>query len=638
LLPAHRHLRRQGEVGVTKETKEPEAVEAPLTASVADNGSPCLDERSEEWNPIAELAAAKEELAFYRQKAFLLDDKVFQMRALLQSGKGFSEILNLDALLQAFMAVCRERYGSVKSTVLLLDDLDPDNVFYRVRAFYGLPPTYVDQHGEEEELLMFKIPYNHGLLWQVIQQGEVFSVQNMRREPRFTTAFREWKLSVLESDVWVPLMRGGQVHGLLTLGVCWDGSRIPESDFTFLEEIAAVAATNIDSTLKYEKNARILANLRTLYDVNQQLANVNDFKQLSIDTLASAVEALSAQKANLMLYNAETQELEIKVVWGNIPRNTRDAINEGRMATKKFALGEGVAGRAAKHRRPVRVNDRNKIEQVGRNLVYCILSVPMNYGGEVVGVMTLTNKVKADDEGRLVLDTLGRFGEDDEQLLLGLADQAAANLHKARLYSASITDRLTGIYNARHFESRIEGAVLESLDSEKPLCLAVFDIDHFKNFNDTYGHRAGDFVLARTANMLQSSTREGRRDSVYRYGGEEFCMLLPDTTVDEAAHLVDGFRQSIESADFDFEGRRLKVTISAGLAHCPNSGSSPDTLFTAADNALYGAKNAGRNRIMVMGQGRPKAWPPGQSEKESTALPPENGQGRTDSVQPAPRN
>ena len=143
--------------------------------------------------------------------------------------------------------------------------------------------------------------------------------------------------------------------------------------------------------------------------------------------------------------------------------------------------------------------------------------------------------------------------------------------------------------------------MLESLDSEKPLCLAVFDIDHFKNFNDTYGHRAGDFVLARTANMLQSSTREGRRDSVYRYGGEEFCMLLPDTTVDEAAHLVDGFRQSIESADFDFEGRRLKVTISAGLAHCPNSGSSPDTLFTAADNALYGAKNAGLLAANIIG-------------------------------------
>ncbi len=544
--------------------------------------------------------ALRDELAYWRTKATNLDNRVFQMRTLLQSGKGFSEALSIPSLLRAFMAVCRERYGVVNSTVLLLDDLDPDNVFYRVRACFGLPETYVDSGGHEEELLLFRLPRDPGMLWQVIHQGEVFSVRDMQGSPRFRTAFDHWNLEVLQSDVWVPLIRGGEVLGVLTLGPCEDGSQVPEGEYDFLQEIAAVATTNIDSTLKYEKNARILSNLRTLYNVNQQLANVNDFKQLSIETLKTAVHALKAQKANLMLYDAEAERLEIKVVWGNIPRQTRDAINDGRMETKAFALGEGVAGRAAQLRLPQRLNDRTKIKQVGRNLVYCILGVPMIYGGEVVGVMTLTNKVKDGESGELVLDTMGRFGEDDEQLLLGLADNAAVNLHKARLYSESITDRLTGLYNARHFEARLDGCILQTLQATEPLSLAVTDIDHFKKVNDTYGHQAGDFVLDGTAKLLREMVRDGSLDAAFRYGGEEFCMLMPDTSLTDAAALLEQYRKRVEEAEFLYEGQVLKVTVSVGLSTCPTHGETRVTLFEAADRALYASKEGGRNRVSLI--------------------------------------
>ena len=83
------------------------------------------------------------------------------------------------------------------------------------------------------------------MLWQMLKQGDVFSVLDMRRLPRFTVAFRKWNLGILNSDVWVPLMRGGEVLGILTLGICEDGTQIPENQFAFLQEIAAVAATNM---------------------------------------------------------------------------------------------------------------------------------------------------------------------------------------------------------------------------------------------------------------------------------------------------------------------------------------------------------------------------------------------------------
>ncbi len=523
-----------------------------------------------------------------------LDNRVFQMRTLLQSGKGFSQILNLQSLLDAFMSVCRERYASINSVVLLLDDLDPQSTFYRVRAYYGLPDRFPDPRGVEEDMCMFKIPHDQGLLWQLIHQGNVFAVRDMRKLPRFDTAFKRWNLNLLRSDVWVPLLRGSDVLGILTLGECEDGTQIPESDYSFLEEIAAVAATNIDSTLKYEKNGRILNNLRTLYDINQQLANVNDFKKLIQETLTTAVEALSAQKANLMILDHDTGRLQIKVMIGNIPDTTLRAINDGEMETKSFSLGEGVAGQAAETRKPVRLNDRTKIEQVGRNTVYCILSVPIIYANEVEGVITLTNKVKRDETGETVLDPLGRFGEEDQQLLASLADQAAVNLKKARLYNASITDRVTRLGNTRHFETRLVDSLKEAGQQNSTVCLAVVDIDHFKQFNDEYGHRAGDFVLKRTAEILKEVEDLGYE--VFRYGGEEFCILMTGTTLDDAVPLMEQVREKVAATEVDWNHQKLSVTISIGVA---SSVDHPDSLalFEHADKALYSAKENGRNRV-----------------------------------------
>lgn len=565
-----------------------------------DSAQVAVDEPSvRESALVDQMGQLRTELDFYRERAISLDNQVFQMRTLLQSGKGFSELLSVSALLAAIIAVCRERYDIDSACILLRDDLAPGEIRYRVRASHGLSDTYIDPVSlVDEELLLFKFPRDQGLLWQVIQQGDVFSVRDMAGKPRFRTAFSRWNLSVLRSETWVPLICGGDVLGLIALGLTTEGTPILESEYGFLQEISSVAATNIDSCVKYEKNERILKNLRTLYDVNQQLTNVHDFQQLTIECLSTAVDALNAQKANLMLFNPETQRLEIKVVWGNIPPSTRDAINEGRLETRTFAVGEGVSGEAARTRQPVRINERGAIEQVGRNPVFCILAMPLIYGSDVVGVITLTNKVKQED-GHSVLDPLGRFGEEDEQLLLGLADQASVNLHKAKLYSASITDRLTGMFNARQFEIELTRCIDEARGANIALCLTVFDIDHFKVFNDSYGHRAGDFVLSEVARMTRERIASDGPEMCFRYGGEEFCIVSPGATEADAWAAVEALRRDVESASLVFEGQSLSVTFSAGIASFPEHGSNRGALFESADAAMYRAKQTGRNRTLL---------------------------------------
>ena len=567
---------------------------APEQAAVASQEPVDQPGRSRENTNLSTL---KRELQYYRAKAIEQDIEIFEMRALLQSGKGLSNILNLKQLLETFMAVVREKYSAINTSVLLKDDLENSQDFYRVKAHYGLDDKFIHESGMEESIFMFKFPKNAGLLWQLIQQGNVFSVRDMQRGARFRHAWQHWNLDVLKSDVWCPLIKSGEVLGILTIGEREDGSQIPESDYAFIQELASIAITNIDSTLKYEKNERILKNIQTLYDINQQIANVNDFKKLCIETLNKAVDVLMTQKGNLMIYNKITQKLEIRVVWGNIPTNVRDEINNGLVETKSFELGEGVAGICAQTKKPIRVNDRTQIPQVGQHAVYCIASVPILYGNELEGVITMTNKVMHDENGNKVLDPLGRFTEEDIALLLGLADQAAVNLNKTRLYSQSITDRMTGLYNSRYFEQVFFDKLTESKASGKPLTIAISDIDHFKKFNDVHGHAAGDEVLKHVAKIFSSCARPNSEDVAFRYGGEEFCMLLPNTTPIEAMQVLEKYRAKVESSALNYLDKELKVSVSVGLATSLVDAIECKELFERADETLYESKRGGRNQI-----------------------------------------
>lgn len=548
-------------------------------------------------------ASVEDELDYYRKKAIHQDILIFEMRALLQSGKGFGDILNLKELLSNFMAVVREKYGAINSTVLLRDHLEPGKNYYRVKAFSGLESEFLLSDSTNESLYMFKFPQDNGLLWQIIRQGNVFSVRDLQRDARFDTAWHKWHLGILDSDLWCPLIKNGEVLGILTLGEKHDGSQISEDEYPFLQELASIATTNVDSTLKYEKNHRILRNIQTLYDVNQQLAHVNDFKRLCTETLSTAVDAVSAQKGNLMLLNKETGKLEIKVVWGNIPRHVRDDINNGITTTKSFNLGEGIAGKCAAERKPIRKNDKTYIEQMGKNVVYCICCVPLMRGDQVEGVIALTNKVRTNKDGVRVLDQIGRFTEEDLSLCQGLADQAAVNLHKSRLYNKSITDEMTGLYNTRHFEDTLLTMLDDANRTGQSLCLAVSDIDHFKKFNDTHGHKAGDAVLQTVARVMQSCIRSDTGDQVFRYGGEEFCMLLPDTEPEEAAELMELYRKRIESHVVEHDGKEMSVTVSIGISCAPKDSRDEKKLFEKADECLYVAKENGRNQVNTYFQG-----------------------------------
>ncbi len=165
------------------------------------------------------------------------------------------------------------------------------------------------------------------------------------------------------------------------------------------------------------------------------------------------------------------------------------------------------------------------------------------------------------------------------------------------LLHISLTDGLTGVDNRRSLEQRLHEMFEHSLRLHEPIACVMCDIDHFKKVNDTYGHAAGDEVLKQFAEILKAEARE--IDRVGRYGGEEFLLLLPGTVLDSAVTFAERLRQRVDDHTFSFEGGTLKRTMSCGVAAWPHPRvSGREEMLKAADDALYVAKELGRNRVV----------------------------------------
>jgi diguanylate cyclase (GGDEF)-like protein len=178
------------------------------------------------------------------------------------------------------------------------------------------------------------------------------------------------------------------------------------------------------------------------------------------------------------------------------------------------------------------------------------------------------------------------------------AERLAADLKTTseKLRHAAYHDSLTGLHNRQFFQEAIEREILRSQRHQHTLSLVMFDIDQFKTINDTYGHHCGDIVIKTIGQMILHGTR--RSDTVVRYGGEEFAILLPETGLSNAVKKAESCRAAISSTDIEADGKQIRVTISVGVASCsPSQKTIADSLIQAADQALYLSKRNGRNRV-----------------------------------------
>jgi diguanylate cyclase (GGDEF)-like protein len=168
---------------------------------------------------------------------------------------------------------------------------------------------------------------------------------------------------------------------------------------------------------------------------------------------------------------------------------------------------------------------------------------------------------------------------------------------KNRIREQSIRDPLTNLFNRRFLNEFMERELALARRNQKPLAVIMLDLDHFKQLNDQFGHQTGDKVIEMVAKHLLRQSR--RTDILFRYGGEEFMVILPNTTAAQATHLAENWRVHVEQAQVFAKHQAVTITVSAGIAVYPEHGTTAFNLIQAADEALYQAKAAGRNQVVI---------------------------------------
>ncbi|MGE3842096.1 MAG: diguanylate cyclase [Vicinamibacterales bacterium] len=304
-----------------------------------------------------------------------------------------------------------------------------------------------------------------------------------------------------------------------------------------------------------------------------------------IETMA---DASRAEVGSLAVLDPDEGQLRIAVTHG-YPSLLVEHVRLG--------PGEGILGRVLETRRPLLVRDIEDVPGLTARSRYrtrsCV-AVPLLAGSTPIGVVAFADRLDGQP-----------FDETDVTALRALAAPAALALqndrlaeHARELAHAATVDPLTGLFNRRHFQSRIDEEIERARRQSLDLALLLIDIDDFKRINDTLGHLAGDFLLRQVADVLKHSVRVF--DVCTRYGGEEFAVLMPGSNGASAMVVAERIRTRVESA-VRGEGPlppHVRVTVSAGLAVLERDGSSAD-LIARADRALYRAKEEGKNRVRV---------------------------------------
>ncbi len=356
-----------------------------------------------------------------------------------------------------------------------------------------------------------------------------------------------------------------------------------------LARIAELAAEAIRGTRASLGREELDAEFKAVYPISQRLATLAREAEVR-ELLLRAARHLANLDAGAVVMADELDtrySVEAGFGWPSEFLKREVALDERtwaawvlRSAEEAYLL-ESLAGEA--NGMPVLVLD----EPAGR--AESLLALPLRARGRTLGALLLTG-------------ARGTFDASSRRVLEILANQAAATVQlikdKEQQRQLAVRDGLTGLYNRRAFGELLVSAVSnEDRRETGSLGLVILDVDHFKKLNDTYGHPAGDAALRSLARLLDQHLRKG--DQAARYGGEEFVVILPGADAERSVGAAERLRSALERHRFVFEGARIPLSASLGVAVFPGDGRDAETLLAAADRALYAAKQAGRNRVMA---------------------------------------
>lgn len=476
-----------------------------------------------------------------------------------------------------------DRTGSVDEVIALLSET--------LTVLFNIPRIAILYPQGKKRQLIFKglLGLNNGS----IRLGEKNSGQLMQHKRDRSLVLRGKNLKKLfpyleaEHLTCLPLLVDDKLIGFLAL---FD-TELAARDLMIIELLCGRVADKLVRLRRRQNREEESHRSSQLLGMISRLAQLENSQHFYQGVVEMAAEILGASKGSLMLLDEAHEKLGIVASLG---------LNHQLARNMKLYKGQGIAGQVVTTGSPMLVHDINqdlrvKVSSRPRFETQSFLSLPFKSGGNIIGVLNLSDKQNGGAFTVADLKTIEQFTEHAGNLV-----ERAGTLERATMMEElSSSDALTGLHNRRFLDQRLDEELNRSSRQKQEFSVLMLDLDYFKDYNDSCGHLAGDKALKKVGHLLRRSARE--MDTVTRFGGEEFCLLLPETGPEPARMVAERIRHCIEREPFLQEellpGGRL--TISIGIATYPVDGDSPESLLEAADRALYQAKDKGRNRVQL---------------------------------------
>jgi diguanylate cyclase (GGDEF)-like protein len=497
-----------------------------------------------------------------------------QLGVLQHAARRMSASLSREEVGRAVVEETRRVIDYHNARVYLLDP--PDDLV--PIAFEGRVGAY-----EQVDLAILRTKLGEGFTGWVAMHGQPLRIDDATSDPRGETI--PGTDDIDESMLIVPMQHDEKLIGVITLSKL--GLRqFDDEDLRLLMILADQAGTAFSGTANLAQTRRLASELRQLLDMNSALSRSLDPRavaDLMAEHLARAVGADRAQISDWDRPNGRLRTL------GCFPTSARADMDdyyplEGYPLTCQV-LERGVI-------ETVDADDPGgdpaEIELLRRDGMRGLVMLPLIAKGQAIGLIELVSVGPPTTEsGRLTLATT-------------MAHEAAMALENARLYETArnLADRdpLTGFFNHRYLHERLAEEVVRAVRTHRPLSVVMLDLDDFKLVNDSFGHLYGDGVLVHVAELIRSSLRAS--DVPARYGGDEFALILPETTFEDAAGVAARMLAAFRDSPFSSDGRvPFPIGASIGIATYPRDGRSATDLLAVADRGLYDAKAAGGNRV-----------------------------------------
>lgn len=431
-----------------------------------------------------------------------------------------------------------------------------------------------------------QIKLDDGVASMVVKTRGIVNVSDAEQESRF--AIKHWRIGPLaRSLICVPMILKDRIMGVLS-AQSYQPHEYDEIDIQILTNFAGQAAIAIQNAQLFAQTQRKVKQLAVLNEVGRIVSSTIEIEQLLELIYAQVQRILKADSYHVSLYDSAKRTLNYAIV-----------VDDGeRYPSFERPLGNGFTSLVIQRRAPLLVRDASaEAERLGvvRTAVgkpifsESWLGVPLITSGHLLGVLTV-----ASYEPKM-------FDESDQEILQNVAIQAAIAIdnarHHAKVEGQARRDSLTQALNHGYFVQSLQEEIKLALSRQQSLALIMLDVDHFKEYNDRYGHLAGDAILRGTVQAIRENVKQA--DLIGRWGGEEFAIALLASDMEVAQGVAERIRNMLPRIGLkDDKGRLVpSPTVSQGIAVFPQDGHEAFALVDIADRRLYHAKNRGRNQV-----------------------------------------